>query len=225
MTIIYKPTQSPDCWREFLADPETQWKTGYSAKSMAYAWEQENGMPASIRDAIELALLGKLEPLMVIPEYKVPLPGRGRDSQNDAFVLARIGSQTAAIMVEGKVNESFDVELSDWMKRASDNKKARLTGLCNILGLKYPPDLSLRYQLFHRTASALITAQRFKTDIAIMLVHSFSQDHAWFEDYAAFAKALGINAPKRGTLQKTNSETSLPLYLGWVTGDPKYLKA
>ena len=98
--------------------------------------------------------------------------------------------------------ESFDVELSDWMTRASDNKKARLTGLCNILGLKYPPDLSLRYQLFHRTASALITAQTFKTDIAIMLVHSFSQNQAWFEDYAAFAKALGIKAPKRGIFQK-----------------------
>ena len=58
-----------------------------------------------------------------------------------------------------------------------------------------------------------------------MLVHSFSQDHAWFEDYAAFVKALGVNAPKRGPLQKTNTETNSPLYLGWVTGDPKYLKA
>ena len=171
MSIIYKPTQNPDCWREFLADPDGHWKTGFSAKSMAHAWEEENGMPARIRDAIQKALSGKLEPLIVIPEYKVPLPGQGGDSQNDAFVLARIGSQTAAIMVEGKVNESFDVELTDWMKRASDNKKVRLSGLCDILGLGYPPNLSLRYQLLHRTASAIITAEKFKTDIAIMLVH------------------------------------------------------
>jgi len=223
MSIIYKLTQSPECWREFLASPDNQWKTGYSAKSMAYAWEQENGMPARIKKAIQETLPGKLEPLLVIPEYKVSLPGEGGDSQNDAFVLARIGSQTAAIMVEGKVNEPFDRELSVWLKKASDNKKVRLIGLGDILGLNYPPDLSLRYQLFHRTASALITAKKFKADIAIMLVHSFSQDHAWFEDYAAFAKALGINASKRGALQKTNTETSSPLYLGWVTGDPKYL--
>ena len=63
MTIIYKPTRNPDCWREFLGDPEKHWKTGFSAKSMAHAWEQENGMPSRIRDAIKQGLTGKLEPL------------------------------------------------------------------------------------------------------------------------------------------------------------------
>jgi len=29
-----------------------------------------------------------MTPLLVIPEHKVPLPGRRTESQNDAFVLA-----------------------------------------------------------------------------------------------------------------------------------------
>ena len=58
-----------------------------------------------------------------------------------------------------------------------------------------------------------------------MIAHSFSQDHAWFDDHKAFAKTLGIENPERGILQKTGSKTSCPLFLGWVTGDPEYLKA
>lgn len=223
MGAIYKPTLGPDCWREFLADPERQWKTGYSARSMANAWEAYNGLPQTIRNALS-SISSNIEPLLVIPEYKVSMPGQGGDSQNDAFLLARLGNQTASIMIEGKVSETFDKEICDWMKNASANKRTRLTSLCVTLGLSFPPDDRLRYQLFHRTASALITAEKFKTDLAIMLVHSFSREHVWFEDYAKFAQALGVKDPERGIAQLTSSKTSVPLFLGWVTGEARFLE-
>ena len=222
--MIYKPTSSADCWKEFLADPEKQWKKGYSARSMAHAWETYNGLPKRIKKALS-PISENIEPLIVIPEFKVPMPGQGADSQNDAFLLARIGDQTAAIMIEGKVNESFGPEVGSWMKNASMNKHHRLDGICDILGLTDKPDPKLRYQLFHRTASAVLTARRFNADFAIMLVHSFSQDHIWFEDYIAFARTMGVSDPLRGTVQQTNTSTAKPLYLGWVTGEPRFLSA
>ena len=123
MNPIYKPTKGSEDWREFLADPEKHWKTGYSAKSMAYSWEGANGIPEEISKTIETAFGKSPEPLIIIPEFKVPLKGGNRDSQNDAFLLARIGDQTASIMVEGKVRESFGPLIDVWFENPSEGKK------------------------------------------------------------------------------------------------------
>lgn len=190
---------------------------------MAYAWEENAGMPPRIQQALSSAFEGKIDPLIVIPEYKVPLPGGRTQSQNDAFVLARIGNQTAVIMIEGKVEEPFGDPISTWFDSASKGKTERLTYLTKTLGLSESPPVHLRYQLFHRTASAVIEAQRFKADMAIMLVHSFSQTHKWFGDYAAFADLMRCDGAHLGNVVKSDLETERPLYLGWVTGDPVYL--
>jgi len=223
MTKIYKPTRSADDWRDFLADPILHWKTGYSAKSMAYAWEENAGMPPLIKQALSTAFEGNIEPLLVIPEYKVPLPGGRTQSQNDAFAFARIGEQTAVIMIEGKVEEPFGDPISKWFDPNSKGKVERLAYLAQTLGLEESPPIHLRYQLFHRTASALIEAARFKADLAIMLVHSFSQTHKWFGDYAAFADLMKCERAHLENVVRSQRETRRPLYLGWVTGDPVYL--
>ena len=222
MNPIYKPTNCPEDWREFLADPDKHWKTGYSAKSMAHSWEDAKGLPEEISKTIESAFGHTPEPLIIIPEFKVPLKGGSRDSQNDAFLLARIGDQTASIMIEGKVKESFGPLIGEWFKNPSDGKTERLKFLCDTLGTAFPPPDHLRYQLFHRTASAILTADRFKTDIAIMLVQSFSQEHIWWDDFKAFAKYMDTET-ELGKLSKTPLKTSVPTYIGWVTGHPKYL--
>jgi hypothetical protein len=220
---IFKPTNGAEDWRDFLADPILHWKTGYSAKSMAYAWEENAGMPPRISQALKAAFKADVEALIVIPEYKVPLPGGRTQSQNDAFVFARIGDQTAVIMIEGKVEEPFGDKISKWFDPASKGKKERLAYLTQTLGLSESPLEDLRYQLFHRTASAIIEASRFKTDIAIMLVHSFSQSHKWFDDYLAFAEVMKCDGVKFGIVVKSELKIERPLYLGWVTGDPIYL--
>ena len=223
MSKIYRPTRGADDWREFLADPILHWKTGYSAKSMAYAWEENAKLPPRIKQALSTAFDGDIEPLIVIPEYKVPLPGGSTQSQNDAFVLARIGNQTAVIMIEGKVEEPFGDPISKWFDPASKGKTERLGYLTKTLGLSESPPTHLRYQLFHRTASAVIEAERFKADLAIMLVHSFSQTHKWFGDYAAFADLMACEGAHLENVVRSGLETDRPLYLGWVTGDPEYL--
>ena len=49
----------------------------------------------------------------------------------------------------------------------------------------------IRYQLIHRTASAVLTAREYFAPTAVMLVHSFSEDDRWWADFKAFAALFG----------------------------------
>lgn len=55
------------------------------------------------------------------------------------------------------------------------------------------PD-SIRYQLIHRKASTVLEAVCSKTDHALMIVHSFSPENRWFDDYAEFVSRFGKRA-------------------------------
>lgn len=39
MPKLFIPTTGPDDWQRFPADPAKQWRTGFSAKTLAYCWE------------------------------------------------------------------------------------------------------------------------------------------------------------------------------------------
>jgi hypothetical protein len=47
--MIYTPSAGTKSWHAFLADPGKQWKTGYSAKALAYCWEEASGFPDEIQ--------------------------------------------------------------------------------------------------------------------------------------------------------------------------------
>jgi len=216
---IYVPSSGPSDWQQFLAEPEKQWRTGYSAKTLAHSWEASSGLPPEIARMFP----GEAELLLAIPEHKVALPGGRRDSQSDVFALIRHGDTTCAAMIEGKVNEPFGPTVGEWLREASPGKLTRMRYLCETLGLTQEPNPSVRYQLLHRTASAVIEAQRFKTDEAAMIVHSFSQGKFWVEDFAAFVELLGgaVTPDQSVVLQLANGRN---LRLGWATGDAAYLK-
>jgi hypothetical protein len=222
MKRIYIPTSSTADWRRFLAEPERQWRKGFSARELAECWERSHGFPHEVQALFSNAAnpdLHKLEMLLAIPEYKVDLPPEGgRPSQNDIFVLARTaGGDLVVIMVEGKVVEPFGPLLGDWLVDGSPGKQERLAFLCQTLGLEKDPPPGIRYQLLHRTASAILTAQRFNAHYAIMLVHSFSRDHAWLEDYQAFLGLYGVKGGA-GELVKIPMHGHPELFTGWVTG-------
>ena len=226
MTKIYIPSAGPDSWQQFLAEPEKQWRTGYSARSLAYSWEAAGGFPAEIAAAINASDTPELDgihPLMVIPEHKVPLPGGGRQSQNDAFVLASNGKGLVSMTIEGKVEEPFGETVAKWGPDSSSGKRKRFDYLVDLLEL-HGEDLSqVYYQLLHRTASAIIEAQRFHADTAVMLVHSFSQSHTWFPEYSTFAGRMNVEA-ELNRVHACGSRSGVALYIGWVVGNPDYLK-
>lgn len=227
MNKIYIPAVNADQWSQFLAEPSKQWRTGYSARALAHSWQYANGFPAEIQAAFEKSSHFKdIELLLAIPEHQVPLPGGSRPSQNDVWVLARANGNLVSIAVEGKVSESFGPTLGEWRADESSGKVTRLAYLRRELGLPDGLDLpgSIRYQLLHRTASAIIEAKRFGARQAMMLVHSFSQSHEWFEDYAAFASLFQTEVAI-GQVVDAGTCGDIQLSLGWICGDAKYLTA
>jgi len=219
MTKIYMPSSGPDAWKQFLAKPDLHWAIGYSARTLANSWEEGPDLPPEIRKELK-PLIGDPTLLLAIPEHKVALPGGGRESQCDVFALIRGADQVVACAIEGKVNEPFGPTLVEWLSTPSPGKKERLDFICACLGLTQPLDLSIRYQLLHRTASAVIEAERFMTHGASMIVHSFSPERRWFEDYERFIRLFGVDSINgRARIGLPNGK---PLYLAWASGEQRF---
>lgn len=225
---IFIPTVKPEDWKLFLSEPSNQWKTGYSAKTLAYCWHNANGFPGGVKRVFKnsgIELFQDIELLLAFPEYKVPLPPmNAQPSQNDIFILARGNDQLVSVMVEGKVSESFGEIIEEWIRNETEGKRERLNYLINELELINLEISGIRYQLLHRTASAIIEAKRFTAKNALMLVHSFSQSLEGFDDYCNFLALFGLENSKPNSLLFAKNINGINLYLGWVTGEEKYLK-
>jgi len=86
---IFIPATKPEDWKSLLAKPEKHWRKGYSARSLAYCWQEAEGFPECVKKAFSqsnISILHNIELLLAIPEYQVSLPGGSRPSQNDIFV-------------------------------------------------------------------------------------------------------------------------------------------
>lgn len=223
MSNILIPTKSPEDWKALLAEPDKQWKPGYSARALTYCWEEANGFPASVHSVFSEAGVpfNDLEPLLIIPEHKVPLPGGQRPSQNDIWVLAKSKNELVSIAVEGKVSEHFGPTLQEWMEQDSPGKRERLEFLKNELCLNVAIPKTIRYQLLHRTASAIIEAKRFNAAHAVMMVHSFSQTHEWFDDYKKFLNLFNLSGAPN--IISSMSMSNLELHFVWIQGEERYL--
>ena len=219
MTRILIPSHGPAAWRAFLAKPELHWAVGYSARTVAHSWESANGLPPEIGALLEPAL-GPVDLLLAIPEHKTPLPGGQRASQSDVFALVRHNEGLVACTIEGKVDEPFGPTVAEFRAGMSPGKAERLDYLCRLLGIRECPGV-IHYQLLHRTASALIEAERFFARDAAMVVHSFSPEMRWFGAFRSFCRLLGCDAePRMPTL--VTVPNGKRLLLGWACGDQRF---
>jgi len=216
---FYVPTQNANSWQALLADPVKHWKDGYSAKMMAECWESASGFPPNFKSALDKANL-KLDLILGLPEHQVDLDNAKRPSQNDLFVLARDIEKLYAISVEGKVSEDFGPLILEWYQDPSEGKVSRLVFLLKTLELFGTPAQynNLHYQLFHRTASAILMAKKLHAKSAMMVVHSFSDADAHFQDFADFAKLYDDSwQPQVGEIKMVKRlDSGIDLWLGWV---------
>ncbi|MFC2005844.1 DUF6946 family protein [Chloroflexota bacterium] len=186
-------------------------------------WQKRGDFPNSVKRVFldsGINLFQDIELLIAFPEWKVPLPGGRRTSQNDIFVLARGSDQLISIMVEGTMKESFDKNVYEWKSdRGSKGKQTRLSYLCDLLSLDKEQVDHISYQLLHRTASAIIEAKRFKAQNAMMLVHSFrkesTQGNEGFQDYCQFLSLFKLKGRMNSFTRPTNIGR-IRLYFGWV---------
>ena len=182
-------------------------------------------MPVDVKQVLEQeAQFKSLEALVAIPEHKVPLPGGTTQSQNDVWVLARTESTLISIAVEGKVSEPFGETVSKWGPDSTAGKRKRMDFLCRTIGLEDQPPGDIRYQLLHRTASAIIEARRFHAQHAVMLVHSFSQTEEWFPDYEKLLSLYGVEAGVNKIVYAGDLDGTR-LHFAWVRGETRYLEA
>ena len=91
------------------------------------------------------------------------------------------------LAVEAKVLEDFGPLVGEKRISASENQQIRLDFLHRLLKVENFDD-AIRYQLLHRTASALLTAIDFHAATAVMLVHAFDTPAERKTDFTAFCK-------------------------------------
>jgi hypothetical protein len=223
---ILIPTDGPESWKLLLAEPDKHWQPGFSAMSTALSWEKANGIPKEIVSLFRNAEdpgLRDAELTIAIPEYKVSLAGGSRPSQNDVFALLSCTDGLVAMMVEGKAKEDFDETLLNWEKRTSpQGVKARLADIAKHIGLTPQIPDHIRYQLLHRTASAVIEANRFHAPYALMVVQSFVTDDSenHYNDFCEFLNLYGKEAIKNQLIELTKVRTCR-LFAAWAYSGQK----
>lgn len=204
----------------YLAKQERHWKRGYSAYELAHSWIRAKGIPASVRSVLDTcpdyAGAALVEGLF---ERDVDLRTPGRRSQTDLLAFMKLSRGNAVIAVEGKVDEPFGRRVSAWNDR-SPGKERRLAALCAVLGLRVSDVGDIRYQLLHRTVSAIYEAQRYRTTRAIMLVHSFSMKNTSFCDFQAFAESMGVPVQAVNQVSAEQKCDGIRLRLAWVRDRP-----
>ena len=121
-----------------------------------------------------------------------------------------------ALTVEGKVSEPFGPSLQEWTSDFSKGREERLRFILETLGLPHAPPM-IRYQLLHRMASAVIEADRFRARSAVMIVHSFSRENRWFEDFKEFVALFEKNA-EIDHLCMLQEVRGVNLFAGWAQG-------
>ncbi|MCR6664244.1 MAG: hypothetical protein NVV60_14110 [Luteimonas sp.] len=228
MKRIFVPTQSGSDWQRLLGKPSLHWKMGRSAMSAAACWEDANpDLPADVLQTLNASddpALKDLELLAAIPEWEVDLPGGKRPSQTDVLAVARNTTNLVVIGVEAKVDEAFGPTIGEKRAGSSAGQLERLAYLEKELGSTKPLPDSIRYQLLHRSVSALLTARAFHAPIAVMLVHSFCQASTWRGDFASFCTELSCKQVTADLYEVPNI-TDRRLLLGWCKGNACYLGA
>lgn len=244
MSKLVIETQGLCGWQSRLADPVKHWKRCYSAFELAVSWERaaadkdnESDIPPQILDLLlkQKPELPKPELVVGIVEHKVALPHGRTASQNDLWALVKVGDHFLSLAVEGKAGEDFDDLVSDWLRKRNESrphteakesptKRKRLDFLLQQLGIHGVDVSDLRYQLLHRTASALIEANRVGAKYAAMIVQSFknpvrnADGKAHFDDFRRFGERLRASV-EEGQLATVPNREGVQLYLGWVMCD------
>ena len=218
---ISLPLRRPEEVISHLGSP-THWKQGRSAKSLADAWFQANDLPSRVRSVLEQdPKVSGIELIDAWLERCTDLgDGRSSASQTDLLAVTGIGSDLAIIGVEGKVTESFDKLVTDWLADGSQGKRQRLNGLCQLFSLDAAAVGHLRYQFFHRTAAAILEARRYRASKAILLIHSFCPNATGLDDYVQFGRSLGFERLDRDLLSEARVIGGTELRLAWVSDEP-----
>ena len=214
-------------WRERLADPENQWKRYYSAFETAVSWEGassgSNGLPQPIARLFSNSVFGVPTLLLAIAEHKVPLRGKGGDSQCDVWALLHTESGGVSLSVEAKAKEPFgqgNESLRQWLdagktKESKDNRRERRIHVEENLPKPTRDGYAqVPFQLLHRCAAAVIEAKRLGLPNAAFVIQAFGSPPESFDAFSKMCSAMGVPADRK-QLQVTMVD-GMRLGIGWA---------
>jgi hypothetical protein len=220
-------------WRMRLANPEIHWKIGCSAFETAVSWEcaQNNNahgfLPEKVFNILDNCKhYENIELLFAIAEHKVPLVGKGYDSQCDVWALVNSGCGMISLSVEAKVEEDFgsgNETLGKWLQgngkpKSINNRINRWNYIASNLPMNCNYD-NVAYQLLHRCASAVIEAKRLNLEHAVFLVQSFHSNLSNFSEFSKLCKVINNNITAIEDKMYFCEVNNIELGIGWVKCD------
>ncbi|MBL0423064.1 hypothetical protein JI739_22190 [Ramlibacter sp. AW1] len=96
----------------------------------------------------------------------------------------------------------------------------RISALEQLLEATFDPQI--RYQLLHRTASALLTAADFHAPTAVMVVHAWNATPQQRVDLERFCTAMEADALAPGVWRTRRAGRTL--FMAWCDGDPRHTR-
>lgn len=217
LTRIAVPLRSSQDVIPHLGKP-IHWKQGRSAKAVADRWFEANDIPPRVRAVLDHE--PRLRDATLIDawlERSTDLgDNRGSASQTDLLAVLALQNELAVMGVEAKVTESFGKLVREWIGEDTEGKEDRLQRLCDLFGFDRNDVGDLLYQLFHRTAAAIIEAKRYRASKALMVVHSFCDQATGLSDFLAFYERMGVRGAGRDQLSEPAVVGGVTLWIGWV---------
>jgi GTP pyrophosphokinase len=218
----------------------SHWRDGFSAAAIARSWIGGSGIPEPVRAVLDRSEVYRDAGLVeAFFEHETWLRTPGRASQTDVLALVATARGYAVLAVEGKRHESFGDRVTEWLRAdaettsaagaspeavsgESPTRRRRLEELCTVLGLTGGAIGQLRYQLLHRTVAAVYEAERYRCGHAAVIVHSFSgEQHVGFDDFAAFARAVGAAVTREHPLSTPVVLEGCAVTFAWVKDSPR----
>jgi hypothetical protein len=180
---------SVEDWFRFAppARGEKQWKDGRSAKELAKAWFPIDGEPQVPMELSSLFFNNDATRGIRIergfPECEIHLDRFNGPRNADLVVIGPKSGVNIAVNIEAKERETFGDPIQTCLNRVKDrstNLPERINNLClaifNLQISQIPGIGTIRYQLLHGTAAALIEAKNQKANLALFVVHEFRSE-------------------------------------------------
>ena len=180
MELLDNCIHDTDSWFH-IASPaggSKQWKIGRSAFELAsYVTKTLPKAPDKIEQCLRDAGLDTNQTFEWGAEYVTDFVkyglGRGSGRHHDA-ALWNAGTFMG---IEAKADEKLDYYVSELFSKASDNKKKRIGGLCQmVFGDDAGNHPAIRYQLLTALGGVLLEAQSRKTENAVLLILTFLKE-------------------------------------------------
>ncbi|MED2974873.1 hypothetical protein P4361_21890 [Fictibacillus sp. B-59209] len=160
------------------ASKDLHWVDGRSAKELAKAWVNENGVP-HVPQVLSLLMQShtttlNLEIESAIPECKTVLDSYGKGRMHDLLLIGKTGNEKVVISIEAKVDETFGPTIRERRRYnpVKSNVDKRIAHLSDAL-ISENNFEHLRYQLLHGIGGTLIEAKKQGANFAIFVVHEF----------------------------------------------------